>query len=174
MASLNNQGVRIGPISLFTLVTALGMAVLAVLTISTANAMNALSKRSATMAYEAYEAEYCGQAFVGALDETLAATRSAGGSRDDALVALSSSLDEKVAAATAHAYDQRDGSPAVTGEAKLRDNVVTATFDTSSGRRLSVRINIKSDLTYSIAEWKATSKAGSVAVEEHLWSGTSS
>jgi hypothetical protein len=169
-----DEGVRIGPISLFTLVAALGMAVLSVLTISTARAMSALSQRTATMASEAYQAESCAQMFVGGIDETLASVRARGGDRDAAMASLSAGVDEQAIVAARSAGEQRDGSAAVKGEAKIDGNAVVATFETSSGRRLDIRISINRDVTYTIAEWKATSQAGNVEVEEHLWSGTSS
>lgn len=169
-----DQGVRIGPISLFTLVAALGMAVLAVLTISTAKAMSALSERTAMMAYEAYEAESCAQAFVAEVDESLATVRASGGDRAAALRALELALPDAVLRSAKLAGFGRDSAARVTGTAEIDGNAVVARFDTTSGRRLDVRIAIGKDVTYTIAEWKATSQAGSVEIQENLWSGTSS
>ena len=48
------ENVRIGPVSVFTLIIIICLAVLAVLTISTANASLVLSQRQAVAAHELY------------------------------------------------------------------------------------------------------------------------
>lgn len=64
--------VRIGPISLFTLIIILCLAVLAVLSITTARAELSITERQAATTTETYQLEVQGQEFVAAVDGALA------------------------------------------------------------------------------------------------------
>lgn len=69
--------VRMGPISLFTLVIVLCLAVMAVLTVTTAEASRALMNRQAAATAEIYIDEVAAQAFVASLDSSLLEYREA-------------------------------------------------------------------------------------------------
>lgn len=96
--------VRIGPISLFTLVIILCLAVLAVLSVTTARAELSVTERQAATTTETYGLETAGQTFVAEVDGALA-------QRDDA--ALRAVL-ERYGVATA---EQPAGAAAAGGAA---------------------------------------------------------
>ena len=60
--------VRIGPISLFTLIIILCLAVLAVLSVTTARAELSVTERQAATTTETYQLEVRGQEFLAAVD----------------------------------------------------------------------------------------------------------
>ena len=64
--------VRIGPISLFTLIIILCLAVLAVLSVTTARAELSVTERQAATTTETYQLEVRGQEFLAAVDGALA------------------------------------------------------------------------------------------------------
>ena len=72
------ENVRIGPVSVFTLIIIICLAVLAVLTISTANASLVLSQRQAVAAQELYLDETAAQAFIAEVDDRLTPLRAGG------------------------------------------------------------------------------------------------
>ena len=65
--------VRIGPISLFTLIIILCLAVLAVLSVTTARAELSITERQAATTTETYELESAAQRFVAEVDRALGA-----------------------------------------------------------------------------------------------------
>lgn len=70
--------VRIGPISLFTLIIILCLSVLAVLSVTTAQAEYSITQRQADTTTETYQLESAGQALVSRVDGVLAGVRQAG------------------------------------------------------------------------------------------------
>lgn len=160
------QQVHIGPISLFTLVASLGMAVLAVLAVSTSNAMYALSNRAAEMTSELYVAEACAQRFVAELDGALDQAASTG---SDVPLSLSGQLDALASAAQGEATQGALGLD-VTVSAHMEGNEVTAVVTTPIGRRIDVRIEVAADGTYRITQWKTTTETDSSGAGETLWS----
>ncbi|MCI8468909.1 MAG: hypothetical protein HFJ75_05415 [Eggerthellaceae bacterium] len=73
----SHGSVRMGPISLFTLIITLCLAVMAVLAVTTAQASYSLTQRQAAAATEVYAVETAAQQFVGGLDAELTAARAA-------------------------------------------------------------------------------------------------
>lgn len=144
--------VRIGPVSLFSLVIVLCLAVMAVLTLTTAQATYAAAEKQARFAADTYANEQAAQNLVAEVDAALAPVRAAGGSRTDAL------------AAVADALAQADG-------AALDGNRVQATFETDSGRTLSVVLTVNDNATYTVSQWKATTQWNDTDSGEKLWSG---
>ena len=67
--------VRIGPISLLTLIIVLCLAVMAVLAVTTSQATYAVAARQASFTEDTYENEASAQKFVAALDGFLARER---------------------------------------------------------------------------------------------------
>lgn len=160
------QQVHIGPISLFTLVASLGMAVLAVLALSTSNAMFALANRAADMTSELYVAESCAQRFVAELDGVL---RQAAASGADARESLPYQLDALAQAAEREAEEGVSGVDA-TVSASMEGNEVTAVVTTPIGRRIDVRIEVGQDGTYQVTQWKTTTETDSSGAGDVLWS----
>ena len=142
--------VRIGPISLFTLVIVLCLAVLSVLAVTTAQATYAAAEKQAVFTQDTYANENAAQRFLADVDAALAPVRASGGGLDAALAALDRMLPENAS---------RAGSS------------VQATFTTDSGRTLDVELTVTANATYEIASWKATTQWTNDGPGQTLWSG---
>lgn len=148
--SQSRGSVRIGPISLITLVIVLCLAVMAVLAVTTAQATYAAAEKQALFTTDTYANEMEGQRFVADVDAALAPVREADGGEQAAFDAVDRVLPENAT---------RDGS------------LVTAVFATDSGRTLEVGLVIRADGTYEISLWKATTQWTDTGSGETLWSG---
>ena len=146
----SNSTVRIGPISLFTLVIVLCLAVLSVLAVTTAQATFAAADKQAAFTQDTYANESAAQQFVADMDAALASVRASDGGLDAALAAV-----DRVLPANA----SRDGS------------TVHATFSSDSGRTLTVELIVSANATYEIASWKATTQWTNEGPGQTLWSG---
>ena len=129
---------RIGPISVFTLVIIVCLAVLSMLAFSTATASNTMAQRQASLAAGVYENETAAQEFLAGVDGVLA-TRGVG--------SVEPSLSSIIEAAEAAA----DGR--VRATADISDGVVHAEFVNEENRMLSVVLTIRSNNTYRIDAW---------------------
>ena len=138
-----NGSVRIGPISLFTLVIILCLAVMAVLSATTAQATYSAAEKQALFTNDTYQNEQAAQSAVAVIDAALEDVRASGGGLDEALPADA----------------QRDGSR------------VLMTFASSSGRTLDVELTITANATYEISQWKATTQWTNDGPGATLWSG---
>jgi hypothetical protein len=159
------ENVRIGPISLFTLIIVLCMAVLAVLSFSTAHASMVMAERQATATSELYLDEVAAQEFVAGLDDELAAVRAANGNGSAGVKRVSDAL-----------IDLRDAAQAAAGNqvevtAGIADSTVTARFECQNGRTLYLAITILSDATYRIDTWKMSAVQNEAQPEGSLWTG---
>lgn len=94
----SHGSVRMGPISLFTLVITLCLAVMALLAFTTGRAELALTQRQQTATTDLYANEAAAQQFVAALDSRLAQLRQGGDPRQEE--ALGAAVDAAVVAAT--------------------------------------------------------------------------
>lgn len=146
--------VRIGPVSVFSLVIVLCLAVMAVLTVTTAQAAYTASEKQARFTTDTYVNEEAAQAFVAEVDGALAKVRADG----------SPSLKSALAAVKdiTASYD----------DATVTKNYVEATFTTDSGRTLSVVLTIHKNATYDITQWRATTQWNETDSGETLWSGS--
>ncbi len=151
-------GVRIGPLSLLTLVSVLLLAVLAVLCITTTNAANALSRRQASSATETYAVDACGQAMVAAIDEAI---DSADGDAADSVAASIS--DIRTRALELAGVSDVDLSASVDG------SDVSFTVTAPDGRTLAGVVSVGDD-GYTITSWKMTTTQPDS--QESLWAGT--
>ena len=149
----SNSTVRIGPISLFTLVIILCLAVMAVLSATTAQATYTAAEKQALFTDDTYANESAAQSAVASIDAALASVRDAGGGLDAALAAVDKALPTDAASA------QRDGAS------------VFLTFTTPSGRTLDVELTIKANATYEISQWKATTQWTNDGPSTMLWPG---
>lgn len=145
-----NGSVRIGPISLFTLVIILCLAVMAVLSATTAQATYSAAEKQALFTNDTYQNEQAAQSAVAVIDAALEDVRASGSGLDEALAAVDEALP---------ADAQRDGSR------------VLMTFASSSGRTLDVELTITANATYEISQWKATTQWTNDGPGATLWSG---
>lgn len=146
----SNSTVRIGPISLFTLVVILCLAVMAVLSTTTAQATYSAAEKQASFAADTYANERAAQEFVADVDAALAPVRAAGGGLAEALAAV------------------ERGLPA---DAQLDGRRVSAIFSTESGRKLDIELEIQADATYQVIAWKATTLWTNEDAGKALWPG---
>ena len=161
MATKNNS-VRIGPISLLTLIAVLLLAVLAMLCTTTANAARAMSQRQATGATAAYALEACGQDLLADLNDTAQGSDSASA----AVSAIADDLDDLKALVL-----EETDIDGLSIEAEASDKTVSFTVTSEDGHALNASVTFADDLTYSIDTWKITT-VQSDETEENLWSGS--
>lgn len=150
-----NESVRMGPISIFTLVVILCVAVMAVLCFTTAHASLTVAQRQATFATDNYANETSGQEFVAAVDEVLYSVQSAGDSADlrqEAMLALKKKGDDLAPSATV----------------EFGSDTVSADFLLSSSRRLYVELTIEKDGTYRVTQWKQTTRQDKLEEDDQL------
>jgi hypothetical protein len=189
--------VRIGPISLFTLIIILCLAVLAVLSLTTARAELSITERQAQTTTETYVLETAGQEFVAAVDAALAEGGSSAldevlstygvteaaadaeavaGASEAAPAAGETIEDESVSGATADeggslmVIECPAGDP-VTVTGSFDGSLITATFSLESGRTLAVALRINDNDTYRIEQWKMTTQWTDDGTGENLWLG---
>ncbi len=189
--------VRIGPISLFTLIIILCLAVLAVLSLTTARAELSITERQAQTTTETYALETAGQEFVAAVDAALAEGRSSAldevlstygvteaaadaeataGASEAAPAAGETIEDESVSGATADeggslmVIECPAGDP-VTVTGSFDGSLITVTFSLESGRTLAVALRINDNDTYRIEQWKMTTQWTDDGTGENLWLG---
>ncbi len=160
--SKRNEGVRIGPISLVTLISVLLLAVLAMLCVTTANATRTMSERQAASVAETYQLDACGQALLAGVNAQVAGT----GSAADAATAVSGQLGQlqQQAVGKANASD-------VALNAQMEGTNVVFEATLPSGKALNGAIVLNENGTASISEWKLSTTQQ--ASEETLWSGSS-
>ena len=159
------DNVRIGPISIITLIAVISMAVLAVLAASTSYASTTISERQAEGTRLMYVNENAAQEFVASVDDALATVRARGGSAADGASAVEDVLDDACERARAAA----DGRVVCT--ANVDGTKVTAQFVCENTRSLNIAITIRDDATYRIDEWKATSAQQGASSTGKLWTG---
>lgn len=133
--------VRIGPVSLLTLIAVLCLAVLAVLAVSSANASMTMAQRQADSTLGKYLNEVAAQEFVARVDDAL----TSGGP---------TSVEPALKDACNAAGEAAGG--AVTATSSLVNGVVYAEFTGKSGRVLTIEVTIRDDATYRIDKWKVT------------------
>jgi len=160
-----SDNVRMGPISLFTLIIVLCLAVLSVLSVSTSNASLTMAQRRATATTELYLDETAAQAFMAYMDDELAGIRAAGGTGAQGLAAVDSNL--AMICANAKATARGD----VTVTASVKGDTVNAEFTCENGRTLIVQATIRDDCTYRIEKWKMTAVQNEEPTTGGLWTG---
>ncbi len=159
------DNVRIGPISVITLIIVISMAVLAVLSASTSHASQTIAQRQADGNRLMYLNECAGQEFVASIDDVLAPVKRAGGSAADGASAVRVSLDRICSNARAAGNGQVDCVANVDG------TTVTAEFVCENTRKLNVAITIRNGGAYRIEQWKMTSAQVQADSAGTLWVG---
>ena len=165
-ASIRREdNIRIGPISVITLIIVVCMAVLAVLAASTAHATNVISERQAGATTALYCNERAAQEMVAGIDGVLAESRANGASSAVASAAVESALDgicEKAREA---------GEGKVDVVAYADGGVVNAEFTCDNTRKLIATITIRDDATYRIDKWKMLAVQDDSPSGGRLWTG---
>lgn len=186
--------VRIGPISLFTLIIILCLAVLAVLSVTTARAELSITERQAATTTETYQLETAAQQFVAEVDAALAEGSSSAlnevlssygvtAAASDAATATDASEaapagetieDENVSGATAGGSVSVIECPAedpITVTGSFDGSLIAVTLSKESGRTLDVALRVNDDGTYRIEQWKMTTQWTDDGTGENLWLG---
>lgn len=145
----NRGSVRMGPISIFTLIVLLSLAVLGVLTIATAQASYASAEKQVSFTTDTYQNEIAGNDLVALVDEELTKARSNGADRASALSSLTKKLPDN---------------------ASIENNAIHAEFIEESGRTLTIVLEVTNGVKYSIAQWK-TSTQWVLDDSKTVWSG---
>lgn len=154
---------RIGPISLLTLISVLLLAVLAMLCVTTTNATKAMATRQADSTAETYLVDSCGQALVAGIDDEL---KSATGSATEAVSSVGARLADLESKAK-----QTCGGDDLEVSAKTNGDDISFTVATQSGKTLEAEIRVADDRGYSIESWHiATTQQ---LPEDTLWSNSS-
>lgn len=159
------DNVRIGPISLITLIIVVCMAVMGVLAISTSVATKTISDRQADATQRLYLDERSGQEFVAGVDAVLVGVRASGGGAQDGARAVDRVLDDISEDARAAADGRVECTASVNGTS------VAAEFVCENTRLLSIAITIRDDATYRIDEWKMASVQNEPDAMGLLWAG---
>lgn len=162
MAKSLKTGVRIGPISLLTLISVLLLAVLAMLCVTTTNAASAMATRQAESVADAYVLDSCGQQVLACIDEELQSNKGASAAFAASTVTAGwNSIQQKVVAAgLAQGLDlsaSSDGS------------VISFDISTGTGKTLSAKVRVSDNMTYTVEQWKTTTTQETT--QETLWSG---
>ena len=157
--------VRMGPISIFTLVIVICLAVMATLALTTARADTALAERQASFTADDYANECLGQAFLAEVDAALASARAAGLGPAEAAAALAEELDNLAARAKDTAA--ADGH---TLQAQADGNAISVRVDAPSGRTLTIRLAVTSNGELAISYWKP-STTWTEDTSDTLWMG---
>lgn len=149
------EGLRVGPITLVTLIAALLLAVLAVLCATTANAQATMANRQATSLTEAYAIDSCGQRMVAGIEESL--------SQGDVVAALTTA---KLDAITNNAK-AADGASDLNIESEYDGSTVSFTISAPSGKTLRAKVT-RENASVSVEEWKLTT--AQETPQDELWS----
>lgn len=149
------EGLRVGPITLVTLIAALLLAVLAILCATTANAQATMANRQATSLTEAYAIDSCGQRMVAGIEESL--------NQGDVAAALTTAkLD-----AIANDAKAADGASDLNIESEYDGSTVSFTISAPSGKTLRAKVT-RENASVSIEEWKLTTTQE--MPQDELWS----
>lgn len=192
--SRSKSSVRMGPISLFTLVIIICLAVMAVLAMSTSQATYAAAEKQARFTVDTYANEQVAQQFVAEIDAALAPLRTAATSTATTADTTTENAESADSSETATAgsvstpatsgdaamtaviaslggTQVSDNEGSITYDAQVENNEVHATFVAESGRTLSITLAINSDATYALSAWKATTQWNETGSGATLWSG---
>lgn len=182
--------VRIGPISLFTLIIILCLSVLAVLSLTTARAELSITERQAATTTETYQLEQAGQRFLSEVDGALKQGNLASVLAEWGIEASSPEADPGESAGETIADDgatgeaiadegmggaATQGTPVgdagqITCSGAIEGAQITATFAMESGRQLLCVLSIQND-SYTLEQWKVTTQWTDDGTGENLWLG---
>ena len=153
MAKLRTEtagGMRMGSVTVIAMVVVICLAVLSVLALVSARASSAEVERQASFVSGTYINESAGQRLLSDIDAALAQAAADGLDADAAM--------DRVAAACPDA-------------AKVDGRIVRVAYATDVGRRLTIKLRINDDLTYTVVRWTASTDWTEQETEEGLLSG---
>lgn len=163
--AVQTEHVRIGPITVLTLIAVICMAVLAVLAISTSNATFVLSERQSVATTELYVNETAAQSFVAEVDARLAGVRASNGGAREAAQAVADDLEEICDDVYTSSNNEVSVSASVDG------STVAAEFSCGNGRMLNIELAIGSDATYAVKKWRMAGVENVEQPQGNLWTG---
>ena len=184
--------VRIGPVSVFSLVIILGLAVLAVLSAATSHASNAEAQTQASFTASAYANDAVAAESLAAIDSALAreaaeqsdegdAADDSGAARPDGIVgdSISSRSDgaagvfdvDSAMEAVSEVLPQGDLAEGITAVSSIEGNAVQMVFSAQDGRTLTVSLEVCDNLTYEVTQWRVTTEWNQEPEENKLWAG---
>ena len=142
--------IRIGPLSVLTLLVVIALAIFSVLALYTAHASLVISQRQADSVSERYLAEAAAQSFTCDFDASLAVWREAGGRQSGAraLEVAEQSLAHACEVARAEARGR------VSATASVEADAVNAQFATEGGQILTVQLALDEDGAFSVRLWE--------------------
>lgn len=149
------EGLRVGPITLVTLIAALLLAVLAMLCATTANAQATMANRQATSLTETYAIDSCGQRMIVGIEESL--------NQGDVAAALTTAKLDAIANNAKAADDASD----LNIESKYDGSTVSFTISAPSGKTLRAKVT-RENASVSVEEWKLTTTQE--MPQDELWS----
>lgn len=151
MSKKSKGSVRMGPVSLFSLIILLSLAVLAVLAVTTAQANYASAEKHSLFTTDTYANEAEAQTLIADIDGQLSAMRNKNYSQKEILEQLEQTLPS---------------------EAWVENDTIRAEFVKDSGRTLRITLEIDSNAKYTITQWQAsTSWNTNSGSDDTLWSG---
>ena len=156
MMAHKTEGVRIGPISLETLIAILLVGVLALLCVVTASASQTMAQRQASATTETYALDSCGQRMLAGISAEL----SSSGSLESTASKLSS---------IAKKAKKESGEESLNIETSSDSKSLSFTISAQDGKKLDAKVSRK-DGELSVDQWKLTSQQQDA--EETLWSGS--
>ena len=143
--------VRMGPISLFSLLTMIILAVLAVLSFTTANAALSLTNRQAETTTILYETEIAAQDFMASVDSALLPMRGTGASAQECADTLQKALPNIIEETTAE-----NESHHVEVNAEVVGTELEAEFLCNDYQDLRIGVQIQDSGAYQIVAWVNT------------------
>ena len=163
MADKQTEGLRIGPITLVTLISVLLLAVLAMLCVTTSNATQAMAQRHAEATTETYALDSYGQAMLATISETTQHAGSAQAAASD----VNANLESIKTAAL-----EKSGTQGLSVSAQVSGTNISFTVSDEEGKALDATVTITESHTLSIDEWKLSTTQQTN--DETLWSSESS
>lgn len=164
MAAKQADGMRIGPVSLLTLIAVLLLAVLAMLCVTTANAAGAMADRQADAIEQTYRIDSCGQALLAGIDEVVATERDGASAAETAAIAGKMS-DEIVERALA-----QSDSEGVEASIDADGDTIALHVSQQGGKSLEAAVKVNGDSSYTIESWQITTTRE--LPQETLWAGS--
>lgn len=184
MTARTRSSVRMGPITLLVLVVVLCLAVLTVLSLVTARSQQAVTQQQAATVEAGYRNEVAAETFLAQLDGILAQGRSGALTRGEVDAQIANlcgeaaggeeliEADDPFSLGGANAGSSSSSTAAFeTAHYDATQNFISATFKQEGGRKLDIEVEIKSDFTYAVLAWKATTEWTEPGMGNMLWEG---
>lgn len=157
------SNIRIGPISVITLISILILAALAMLCFTTTRANYTMANRQADSTNQTYMLDACAQTFLSSIDSELNYASSA----QEAAQVIESKSTSLCTYAVNSAKKAGVNVSDVEMTASTEGTTVALTVESSNGRILRASVELYDDKSYSITEWKTTTAWKTE--EEPLW-----